>query len=148
VDDVIAAENPYWVTHGHGNLLDRPVAHAAAVEARPADALLLPAMARLAEGTARPALLLWSGTAEQGQEPPAHDWLVWGDRPRGWMPLHTPAIRDQGWSRRQVFPLETALASAPPDVSGVRRTIPEPWIDRERFDSLARECKKLLKVLW
>jgi hypothetical protein len=64
------------------------------------------------------------------------------------MPLHTPAIRNQGWSRRQVFPLEAALASAPPRVPGGRRTVAESWIDRERFDSLARECKKLLKVLW
>jgi hypothetical protein len=148
VDDVIGAEVRYYVTHGHGSLLDRPVARGTAVEARPADALLVPAMVRLAEGTARPALLLWAGTAEQGQEPPPRDWLVWGDRPRGWTPLHTPAIREQGWSRRQVFPLEAALASPPPDVPGTRRAIPESWIDRERFDSLARECKKLLKVLW
>lgn len=29
-------------------------------------------------------------------------WLVWGDNPRGWMPLETPQIRDQGWSRAEV----------------------------------------------
>jgi hypothetical protein len=33
-------------------------------------------------------------------------------------------------------------------VAGRRARLPERWTDAENFQALARECKKLLKVLW
>jgi hypothetical protein len=63
------------------------------------------------------------------------------------MPLETPQIRAQGWSRTDLFPMQVAL-SAVPTVAGNRAAIPEKWVDPELFQALARECKKLLKVLW
>jgi hypothetical protein len=74
--------------------------------------------------------------------------LVWGDEPRAWMALETPEIRLQRWSRTDVFPIHVALAGVPEGVPGKRRKIDPKWIDREHFEALAKECKKLLKVLW
>jgi hypothetical protein len=148
VDAVLGADAiAVFVTHGHGSLLERPVLRRAAAEVLPADALLLPAMIRPREGTARPALLLWPGTQDPHREPPEPQWLVWGDNPRGWMPLETPQIRAQGWSRSDLFPMQIALMSAP-TVTGNRTALPEKWVDPELFQALARECKKLLKVIW
>jgi hypothetical protein len=149
VDDVLAG-NPGdpWVTRDQGNLVDRPVATLATTDILGADALVLPAMIRFHEGTARPALLVWPGVAdEQRALRPVH-WLTWGDEPREWIPLDTPAIRKQGWTRREVFPLQIALARALPDVPGRRPKINDRWVDAELFAALGRECKKLLKVLW
>jgi hypothetical protein len=64
------------------------------------------------------------------------------------MHLSTPSIRKQGWSRREVFPLEVALRGDPPAVAGHRPALPRRWHDPELFAALAKECKKLLKVLW
>lgn len=148
VDAVLAADTQaVFTTHGHGALLERPVVRRPAAELLPADALLLPAMLRPREGTARPALLLWPGTPDPHREPPEPQWLVWGDNPRGWMPLETPQIRAQGWSRADLFPMQIAVLGAPV-VSGNRQPIPEKWVEPELFHALARECKKLLKVLW
>lgn len=148
VDAVLGSDTQaVFVTHGHGSLLERPVLRRAAAEVLPADALLLPAMLRPREGTARPGLLLWPGTHDPHREPPEPQWLVWGDNPRGWMPLETPQIRAQGWSRTDLFPMQIALMSAP-TVAGNRAALPEKWVDPELFQALARECKKLLKVLW
>jgi hypothetical protein len=148
VDAVLGADaQQVFVTHGHGALLERPVVRRAAGEVLPGDALLLPAMVRAREGTARPALVLWPGTPDAQREPPEPQWLVWGDNPRGWMPLETPQIRAQGWSRTDLFPMQPALAAAP-TVAGNRQPLPDKWVDPELFQALARECKKLLKVLW
>ena len=148
VDAVLGSDTQaVFVTHGHGSLLERPVLRRAAAEVLPADALLLPAMLRPREGTARPGLLLWPGTHDPHREPPEPQWLVWGDNPRGWMPLETPQIRAQGWSRTDLFPMQIALMSAP-TVAGNRAALPEKWVDPELFQALARECKKLLKVIW
>ena len=105
-------------------------------------------MIRLHEGTARPALLLWPGVADDEREPQSPQWLTWGDEPRGWMPLRTPDIRAQGWSRRDVFPMQIALPRAVPELAGHRAPLPDRWVDAELFAALGRECKKLLKVLW
>jgi hypothetical protein len=113
----------------------------------PADVAILPAMVRFREGGARPALLLWPGTKDPEREPPEPTWLVWGDAPREWIPLTTPRIREQGWSRPALFPMQVALASAPM-LAGHRQPLPERWVDPEQFTALARECKRLLKVLW
>jgi len=148
VDDVISGAHPFWVTRASGTLAERPVDERKPEDVLAADALLLPAMIRFHEGTARPALLLWPGVADELREIPALEWLTWGDRPRGWIPLRTPEIRGQGWSRREVFPLQTALAVAPPIVAGRRAPVPPRWVDAELFAALVKECKRLLKVLW
>lgn len=148
VDAVLAADaRQVFVTHGHGALLERPVARRPASDVLPGDALLLPAMVRFREGTARPALLLWPGTPNASREPPPLQWFVWGDAPRGWIALETPAIREQGWSRADIFPMQIAVVAAP-TVAGNREALPEKWVDPEAFAALARECKKLLKVIW
>ena len=154
VDDVLAGKPAFWVTRSHGTLVERPVAIMAPQDVLPADTLLLPAMLRFHEGTARPGLLLWPGVADgpkrtSGPRPQlAMQWLTWGDDPRAWVPLDTPSIRKQAWSRRGVFPLQTALPSPPPDVPGRRPRIPDAWVDPELFAALVRECKKLLKIVW
>ncbi len=149
VDAVLAAATGTEVlaTHGHGALAERPVLARAVDELLPGDAVLLPAMVRAREGTARPALLLWPGLADAQREPLEPRWLVWGDHPRGWIPLETPQIREQGWSRSDFFPMQVALAHVP-DIVGNRAPLPDRWVDPELFQALARECKKLLKVLW
>ncbi len=148
VDDVLAASPAQWITRPTGTVLERPIMKAAAADVMPGDTVLLPAMVRLHEGTARPALLLWPGVADDDREVQPPQWLVWGDEPRGWMPLRTLEIRAQGWSRRDVFPLQIALRRAVPEVPGHRVTLSERWVDGELFTALGRECKKLLKVLW
>ena len=148
VDAVLGADaQAVFATHGQGALLERPVVRRPASELLPGDALLLPAMVRPREGTARPALMLWPGTPDPQREPPEPLWLVWGDNPRGWMALETPQIRAQGWSRADLFPMQIAVLGTP-TVAGNRHPIPEKWVDPELFHALARECKKLLKVLW
>ncbi len=148
VDDVLSSTPPFWVTRSHGTLLERPVAALRPDEVLPGDALLLPAMFRFHEGTARPGLVLWPGVPSNDRPIPDIQWLTWGDDPRGWISLETPHIRAQGWTRREVFPLQVALPNAPPEVPGRRRPLPPKWIDPEGFSALVRECKKLLKVLW
>jgi hypothetical protein len=148
VDDVLAGSPEFWITRGQGLLLERPIAVASPDEVLPGDALLLPAMLRLHEGTSRPGLVLWPGVADEQRAVPPLLWLTWGDQDRGWLPLQTPAIRRQGWSRREVFPLQVALAHPPPQVLGRRPKLPDRWNDQELFAALAKECKKLLKVLW
>jgi hypothetical protein len=149
VDDIVGGKVEYWLTAGTGSLLDRPVQPLPRADILAGDALLLPAMVRFAEGTARPALLVWPGVVEDHVGPPPElQWLVWGDEPRGWMALETPEIREQKWSRTDVFPLRVALASVPEGLPGKRSRIDPKWIDREHFEALAKECKKLLKVLW
>lgn len=147
VDDVLSGTPHYWVTRNIGTVLERPTDVIAPESVLPGDALLLPAMFRLHEGTARPGLVLWPGVPDHRPIPPVR-WLTWGDDPRAWLVLETPAIRQQGWSRRGVFPLQVALAHAPPNVSGHRPQLPEKWKHRELFEALMKECKKLLKVLW
>ena len=128
-------------------MLERPCGTLAAGDVLAGDALLLPAMFRLHQGDARPGLVLWPGAAE-GRPLGAVQLLTWGDRPREWLHLTTPEIRKQGWSRREVFPLQVALRDAPPQVAGRRPRLSKRWHDRELFGALAKECKKLLKVLW
>lgn len=148
VDAVLGADPAQvFVTHGHGTLLERPVVRRPPGDVLPGDALLLPAMVRFREGTARPALVLWPGTPDAGREPPPLRWLAWADNPRGWISLETPEIRRQGWSRADVFPMQVAIAAAP-TVAGNREPLPDKWVDPELFAALARECKKMLKVLW
>lgn len=148
VDDVLAGTPTLWLTKPSGTLLERPAVRASAGDLLPGDAVLLPAMVRMNEGTARPALLLWPGVADDERELVSPQWLMWGDRPRGWISLRTPEIRAQGWSRRDVFPLQIALPRAPPELPGRRAPLPPRWVDPELFAALGRECKKLLKVLW
>lgn len=148
VDDVLEGRPSFWVARASGPATERPVQRVPAPDVLGGDTLLLPAMVRTQKGTARPALLLWPGVADDAREPAAPTWLTWGDEPRGWMPLVTPQIRAQGWSRRDVFPLQIALPKPPPQVAGRRRPLPERWVDAELFEALGRECKKLLKVLW
>ncbi|MFV8752143.1 hypothetical protein ACNOYE_16470 [Nannocystaceae bacterium ST9] len=149
VDDIVGDKVAFWLTHGHGSLLERPTEQRPIAEVLPGDAIVLPAMVRFAEGTARPALLVWPGVVEDHEgEPAKPQWLVWGDEPRGWMSLDTPAIRKQKWSRTDVFPMQAALAGVPEGLPGKRAKIDERWVDRGHFEVLAKECKRLLKVLW
>jgi hypothetical protein len=148
VDDVLAGTPTLWITKPSGTLLERPAQRASEADVMPGDAVILPAMVRFNEGPARPALLLWPGVADDEREIVSPQWLTWGDRPRGWMPLRTPEIRAQGWSRRDVFPLQIALPRPPPALPGHRAPLPARWVDAELFGALGRECKKLLKVLW
>jgi hypothetical protein len=149
VDDIVNGHVDYWLTPTTGSLLERPTERRPKSEILPGDALLLPAMVRFAEGTARPALLVWPGVVEDHAGPPPDtSLLVWGDEPRAWMALETPEIRLQKWSRTDVFPIQLALASVPEGVPGKRVEFERKWIDREHFEALAKECKKLLKVLW
>ncbi|MCR9159827.1 MAG: hypothetical protein ACE37F_05720 [Nannocystaceae bacterium] len=147
VDAVISATPAFWVTRDTGTILERPTATMDAADVLPADALLLPAMFRLREGTARPGLVLWPG-APKGRRRGDTQLLTWGDDPRQWLSLDTPSIRKQGWSRRDVFPLQVALRAPTPEVAGHRPRIPGRWVDAELFDALVKECKTLLKVLW
>ncbi|MEM6993999.1 MAG: hypothetical protein AAF721_26035 [Myxococcota bacterium] len=149
VDDVIGAKaSTLWVTKPQGVAVERAHQSIAAGDVMPGDTVVLPAMVRFQEGTARPALVLWPGVADKARAVPGVQWLVWGDEPRGWMPLHTPDIRQQGWSRREVFPMQIALPCAVPTLAGRRAKIPARWVDAELHSALGRECKKLLKVLW
>ena len=149
VDDIVGSKIDYWLTHGSGNLLERPVQRLPPQDTLPGDAVLLPAMVRFAEGTARPALLVWPGVvADHPGPPPELQWLVWGDDPRAWMALETPEIRKQKWSRTDVFPIRVALRGVPEGLPGKRARLDPKWIDQEHFEALAKECKKLLKVLW
>jgi hypothetical protein len=151
VDDVVSGDVPFFVTHGHGSLLERPVTRKPMAEVLPGDALVIPAMLRLGEGTARPALYVWPASprpSSEVNELPQPTWLVWGDNPRGWMILDTPSIRAQKWSRSQLFPMQIALASDGAGAPGHRVALPERWLDRELFLALARECKKALVVVW
>jgi hypothetical protein len=148
VDEVIAGKRSHWAVQASGTLLDRPVASLELDALLPGDALLLPAMIRPREGTARPALLLWPGIPEdRDADVPSFTWLCWGDDPRGWMHLATPEIRAQRWKRSELFPMQVALR-VQPDAPGKRARLPKNWIDAELFDALAKECKKMLKVLW
>lgn len=153
VDDVLGGTHPFWITRATGTLAERPVDVRAAAEVLAADVLLLPAMIRLHSGVARPALLLWPGVADELRELPNLEWITWGARPREWIALRTPEIRAQGWTRREVFPLQVALRSPPPQVdgrqvAGRRPAIPSRWIDAELFTALVKECKHRLEVLW
>ncbi len=150
VDDVLAGKTPFWITRDHGTVLERPVARLELDKLLPGDTLVVPAMIRLREGTARPALLLWPGTARPAEEAarPEPRWLTWGDKPVGWMLLDTPQIREQRWSRGDLFPMQVALAASPGDIPGRRAPLPDRWVDTEQFEALARECKKAMKVLW
>jgi hypothetical protein len=147
VDEVLAARSTVLITSAQGTITERLFGERPAAEVMPADVAILPAMVRFREGGARPALLLWPGTKDPEREPPEPTWLVWGDAPREWIPLTTPRIREQGWSRPALFPMQVALASAP-TLAGHRQPLPERWVDPEQFTALARECKRLLKVLW
>jgi len=151
VDAVISATPQFWVTRDTGTMLERPTTTMDAADVLPADALLLPAMFRLREGTARPGLVLWPGAPRSkglARSRGNTALLTWGDEPRQWLSLDTPSIRKQGWSRRDVFPLQVALRHPLPEVAGHRPRIPGRWVDAELFDALVKECKKLLKVLW
>ncbi len=150
VDSVIAASPGFWVTKDTGSMLERPADTLDVASVLPADTLVLPAMFRLREGTARPGLVLWPGAPKgrRGNTQLLTQFLTWGDEPREWVVLDTPSIREQGWSRRDVFPLQVALRGPVPDVPGRRPRLPSRWSDSEQFDALVKECKKLLKVLW
>lgn len=148
VDQIFAENTSYFITPRHGNLLERPVSTCLEQDIMPGDAILLPTMLRLYEGTARPALLLWPGVPEAHNEIPPWQWLVWGDKPRGWMLLTTPNILEQGWSRTELFPMQIALLHLPYQAAGHRAEIPSAWLNPHLFHELADECKKLLKVIW
>ena len=149
VDDIVGAKVDYWLTHGSGSLLERPLAKLDFDAILPGDAVLFPTMVRFAEGTARPALLLWPGVVEDHKSPPPPpQLLVWGDEPRGWLALETPQIRKQKWTRTDVFPIQVAIAGVPEGLPGKRQGLDPKWIDRKHYEALAKECKKLLKVLW
>jgi hypothetical protein len=59
----------------------------------------------------------------------------------------TPEIRSQRWKRSDLFPMQVAIRKLP-EIPGKRDRIPKSWVDPELFEALAKECKKLLKVLW
>ena len=65
-----------FVTHAHGALLERPVVRRPPSDVLPGDAVLLPAMVRFREGTARPALVYWPGTPDATREPPPMRWFA------------------------------------------------------------------------
>ncbi len=147
VDTMLAERSDVLITNAHGSLLERPFTQVSAGQVMPADTVILPAMIRPREGVARPALLLWPGTRDRDREPAPPHWLVWGDSPRGWMALETPQIREQGWSRPDLFPMQVALAQVP-KVAGNRAKLNRRFADPKLFRALAGECKHLLKVLW
>ncbi len=147
VDEVMNGSPRFWATRGTGTVLERPTGVLNPDVVLPGDALVLPAMFRLREGTARPGLVLWPG-APKGRRRGEVVLLTWGDEPRQWLVLDTPSIRKQGWSRRDVFVLQVALAHPLPEVAGDRPRLPDRWVDPELFAALTKECKKLLKVLW
>lgn len=153
VDDVLGGATPFWITRATGTLGERPVDVRSADEILAGDTLLLPAMIRVHGGTARPAMLLWPGLADELAEPPPLEWITWGSRPREWIALRTPEIRAQGWTRREVYPLQVALPGEPPraqggPIPGRRSPIPSRWIDAELFAALVKECKGRYEVVW
>jgi hypothetical protein len=148
VDDVIAARGP-WMTTSSGALLERPIAQWRRDEPILAgDVVLLPAMVRAHAGTCRPALAVWAARQRAERDTPEIGWVVWGDRPRGWIALETPQIREQRWTRSEVFPLTVALGASAPDAAGERPAVPAKWRDAELFDAMVRECRAKLEVLW
>lgn len=148
VDDVIGGRVGYWVVEHSGQWTERATARLDREALLPGDTLLLPAMVRTREGTVRPALLAWPGVPEDRDGEPADPmWLCWGDDPRGWMPMATPQIREQRWTRSDLFPMQVSLRALP-EAPGRRARLNPRWVDKEQFDAMARECKKLLKVLW
>ena len=62
--------------------------------------------------------------------------------------LDSPRLREQNWARSDVFPLSVSVPTPAPKAPGRRASLPKTWVDPELFAAMARECKKLLKVLW
>ncbi|TPV96600.1 MAG: hypothetical protein B7733_03600 [Myxococcales bacterium FL481] len=148
VDDVLSLQTIFWLVRDHANPLDQPIGRVEPADVLGGDALVLPAMMRFAEGTARPGLVVLSPSTAPNGNPVAPRLLAWGDEMRGWLRLTAPALREQKWPRTDVFPLGIALASPAPVVAGRRAAVPKTWVDRDLFIAMAKECKRLLKVLW
>lgn len=150
VDALLRPSMEVMLTTPKGTLHDRPHMPVAGRSLLPADTLLLPAMFRLKEGTARPGMIVWSGVVDDSEAPtPPLQFITWGNDPAtGWIELTTPAIRAQRWSRAEVFPLQVAISRLPEAAPGRRAKIPRAWHDEALFSALARECQKAMKVLW
>jgi hypothetical protein len=149
VDDVLRESAAAMISTARGAPRDRPYVALGDKTPLGADTLVMPAMFRLKEGTARPGLVVWSGTSRPDLPAPKLQFLTWGKDPSvGWIELSTPEIRAQQWSRGDVFPLQVAIRRVPKNVPGQRATIPRTWEDAALFDALARECRKAMKVLW
>ncbi|MGB1700713.1 MAG: hypothetical protein ACPHRO_12205, partial [Nannocystaceae bacterium] len=149
VDDVLNPAADALLTTSRGGLRDRAYSPLGAQAPMSADVLVLPAMFRLKEGTARPGLVVWPGTARRELPAPRLQFLTWGKDPSvGWVELSTPEIRAQQWSRTDIFPLQVAIRRVPKEVPGQRAKIPRQWEDEALFEALARECRKAMKVLW
>lgn len=150
VDQLLGRSLTAALTTGRGALKERPYTPLTeSHELLPADTLLLPAMFRFREGTARPGMVVWSGTTQETDPVPPLRFLTWGADPSvGWVELSTPDIRAQRWTRTDVFPLQVALSASVGPVPGRRARLPRGWDDTELFAALARECQKAMKVVW
>ena len=93
VDDVIGGEIPFWLIRDHANIADQPIMQAAADSILPADALLLPAMLRLASGTTRPGLVVLSATTTVSGDVPKPRCLTWATNLVDGSPRLAPAAR-------------------------------------------------------
>lgn len=150
VDTLLNDAQGIWVSgSGSNSVLDRSIRSIAPCELMPQDSLVLAAMFRFAQGTARPGWVYWSAKGEQ----PSIRYFVWGDEPRQWIELITPELRRQKWERRSVFPMQVALSATGLEELSQQKDsrydkLPSRWQDRELFAALAKECRKLLRVLW
>lgn len=150
VDDILTGSPQQWVTGSQSNrIVDRSFKAIEVPELMSLDSLVLPAMLRLANSDARPGWIYWSPSGET----PSLRYFVWGDNPRAWIELSTPELREQKWSRTEVFPLQVALRSTglhelPQSADDRYERIPAAWKDAELFAAMAKECRQRLKVLW
>ncbi len=143
-DTVLKGPARAWRTTPRG---DAPATwpHAPADDPNDPAPWLVAAMVRPPSGPARPALVLAPREHETADVPRI---LVWGDAPREWIELSTPAIRAQGWRRREIFPLEVALAVPPEHLDARDAALDRRWANPERFEALAAACRRELAVVW
>lgn len=149
VDDVLRPSTGILLAATRGNLRDRSCVPLGDQVPLGADTIVIPAMFRLKEGTARPGLVVWAGTTRPEFPAPTLQFLTWGKDPSvGWIELSTPEIRAQRWSRTDIFPLQVAVRHLPTDTPGQRTKLPRNWHDEALFEALAKECRKTMTVLW
>lgn len=150
VDEILGEGSGLWVTgSATQSVLERSVKALALDDVMPQDSLLLAAMLRFSSGIARPGWVYWSPNGDES----SLRYFVWGDTPRGWTELATPSLREQKWSRSEVFPLQVALRT--PELETLAQAqdpryarLSPRWSDAELFAAMAKECRQRLLVLW
>lgn len=150
VDEILSKGDGIWVTGSQTSaVVERSLKEINATDVMSMDNLVLAAMIRFSNGIVRPGWLYWS----PGSAPESLRYFVWGDEPRTWTELATLELRQQKWTRPEVFPMQVALRSA--TLKSVLKLKEERypklsvrWLDPELFEAMAKECRQRLEVLW